>query len=49
MQEIFIIFEVSNFDISGNDINELHLSNIQLILVALEISHFEISGNNNNE
>ena len=34
---------------SGNDINELHLPNIQLISLTLDIFHFDISSKVINE
>ena len=45
----FITCFVFQFDISGNPINEEHLSNIDSILYTLDKSHFEISGNNFND
>ena len=41
---ILVTLEVSQFDISGNDFNELHPSNIPLISVTFEVFQFDISG-----
>ena len=43
-----IIFEVFHFDISGNEVNLVHLLNIEFILLTFEIFHFDISGNEDN-
>ena len=42
---ISLTFEVFHFDISGNDINELHSRNISLISLTFEVFHFDISDN----
>ena len=45
MPFIFTTFDVFQFDISGNDINEKLLENIKLILVKLCVFNFDILGN----
>ena len=49
MQPILLIFDIFHFDISGNDINDLHLKNKPLKSLELLIFHSEISGNEINE
>ena len=42
-----MILMICNYN--GNEVNELHSSNILFILITLEVFHFEISGNDNND
>ena len=44
-----VTFEVSHFDISGNDNNEEHPLNIYFISVTFEVSQFDISGKDDND
>ena len=46
---ILVTLEVSHFEISGKESNELQFLNNLLILVTIEVFQFEISGNSNNE
>ena len=46
---ILVTFIVFHLDISGKDINELHLENIPLILVTFVVFHLDISGKDINE
>ena len=49
MESINLNLEVFHLDISGNDINEVHSKNKDLIPMTLEVSHLDISGNDTNK
>ena len=49
MPFILVKILVLHFQISGNDDNDEHPSNIECILVTLLVFHFEISGNDDND
>ena len=46
---LFSSLEISHFDISGIDTNELHSLNILPKFVTFFVFHFDISGNDTNE
>ena len=43
------MLDISHFDISGKDSNELHSLNILLIFLTFEVFQFDMSGNDINE
>ena len=49
IKPLSVTLEVFQFDIFGNDINDLHPKNIKLISLTLEVFQLDISGNDINE